>query len=346
MFVERCIFVLSNLYGWKSIPKWHITFEPWKALSATQSTSHQRRFSKKNISKHAHFSSYKPSFQRFCLAQKGWYQDPRLTNDFEHHFFAVASPIFSVELDASTSSCNRFGEASQGRLLDYPHSWKRSNCWGVTCASQRVQMLQGHCLIWQVWNVFETVQQAKIVTSIAWINACQPPLMALLHIPKASSSNLADFSRRFEALKPCWFKLPSESITIRWIISEFPTHHLGPVSLLSLPKNQHHCQPEKKGSQNFWSSGRMWNVVVAPQRRALQQPPRRTSSPLGLVGGKAFKVWTSSVTVKTEGGSNRKAVFNHLNKWKKLRKTQKIRQIWQIWQWPTNRILWASCCEE
>lgn len=100
--------------------------------SATQSTSHQRFSNKKNISKHAHFSPYKPSFQRFCLAQKGWYQDPCLTNDFQHLFFAVASPIFSgqsrplrpSQMDASTSSCNRFGEASQGRLLDHPHFMK------------------------------------------------------------------------------------------------------------------------------------------------------------------------------------------------------------------------------
>lgn len=197
-----------------------------------------------------------PSFQRFCLAQKGWYKDPCLTNDFQPLFFAVASPIFSgqsrplrpSQMDASTSSCDRFGEASQGRLRDYPHSWKRSNCWGVTCVSQRVQTVQGHCLISQLWNVVETVQQAKIVTTIAWINACQQPLMALLHIPKASSSNLADFPAVLKPYKPWslrWFKLPGanhHSVNF----SEFPTHHLGPVSLLSLPKNQHHCQPEKK----------------------------------------------------------------------------------------------------
>lgn len=106
-----------------------------RQISSTQQHNQQatKDFrTKKNISKHAHFSPYKPSFQRFCLAQKGWYQDPCLTNDFQHLFFAVASPIFSgqsrplrpSQMDASTSSCNRFGEASQGRLLDHPHFMK------------------------------------------------------------------------------------------------------------------------------------------------------------------------------------------------------------------------------
>ena len=113
-------------------------------------------------------------------------------------------------------------------------------------------------------NAFETVQQGNI----AWINACQQPLVALLHIPKASSSNLQNLFQPLQALNEADSNYPTKKFhndallrrfcrgNHRIKISEFPTPHLGPVSLLSLPKNQHHCQPEN-GDFTFQSE-RMW----------------------------------------------------------------------------------------
>ena len=60
---------LPNLYGFWSIPLANFI------NSATQSTSHQR-FSKKKISKHAHFSPYKPIFPTFLPGTKRLIQRP------------------------------------------------------------------------------------------------------------------------------------------------------------------------------------------------------------------------------------------------------------------------------
>lgn len=89
----------------------------------------------------------------------------------------------------------------------------------------------------------------------------------------------------------------------------------------------------------------MWNVVVAP-RWALQQPPRRTSSPL-VVGGKAFKVWTSSVTLqkmgKLKGFQQESSIYSI---WTSEKIEKNLEDATDLTDFCVLRIFWASCCEE
>lgn len=190
--------------------------------SATQSTSHQRFSNKKKHLQTCSFQPIQTIFPTFLPGTKRLIPRPLPYQRFSTSLFRCRIADFlrtEPTPKAVTNGC--LDIVLQQIWWSFPRKATGSPTFhesaqtagGVTCVSSRVQTVQGHCLISQLWNVVETVQHPKIVTTIAWINACQQPLMALLHIPKASSSKFGRLSGRFEALQA--LKPPLIQITRR-----------------------------------------------------------------------------------------------------------------------------------
>ena len=214
----------------------------------------------------------------------------------------------------------------QGRLLDYPHFMKA------------LQLLGGSMCILKSPNGSRPLSHLTAL-KCCWNSPtsqnCDDHCLDQ-RLPTATNGTFA-YSKGiilkiWQTFRPFWSLTSLEAsadsnyqaqITIRWIFLSFQLTIWAQFRFFHFQKISTTANLKKKGEGNFWSSERLWNVVVAP-RWALQQPPRRTSSPL-VVGGKAFKVWTSSVTLRKNGKNEGvSAGKQYLNKWKKLRKTWKI----------------------